>query len=74
MTCGCLHTFRCSQELESSFWKYTIAGGIGGTLGGLISNPFDVIKTRQQLGLAPPNVFKVCLTHSAHTLAAAIDS
>eukprot|EP00670_Eutreptiella_braarudii_P004308 CAMPEP_0174292854 /NCGR_PEP_ID=MMETSP0809-20121228/36685_1 /TAXON_ID=73025 ORGANISM="Eutreptiella gymnastica-like, Strain CCMP1594" /NCGR_SAMPLE_ID=MMETSP0809 /ASSEMBLY_ACC=CAM_ASM_000658 /LENGTH=304 /DNA_ID=CAMNT_0015393187 /DNA_START=62 /DNA_END=973 /DNA_ORIENTATION=- len=46
------------EELESSFWKYTIAGGIGGTLGGLISNPFDVIKTRQQLGLAPPNVFK----------------
>lgn len=46
------------EELESSFWKYTIAGGIGGALGGLVSNPFDVIKTRQQLGMASSNFFK----------------
>eukprot|EP00667_Euglena_gracilis_P009214 EG_transcript_9355 len=45
------------EELESSFWKFTIAGGMGGTMGGFVSNPFDVIKTRQQLGLASRNVF-----------------
>eukprot|EP00668_Euglena_longa_P002362 GGOE01002730.1.p1 GENE.GGOE01002730.1~~GGOE01002730.1.p1 ORF type:complete len:318 (+),score=37.44 GGOE01002730.1:49-1002(+) len=46
------------EELESSFWKFTVAGGMGGTMGGLVSNPFDVIKTRQQLGLASRNVFQ----------------
>lgn len=46
------------EELESSFWKCTVAGGAGGALGGLVSNPFDVIKTRQQLGFASRNTFK----------------
>jgi len=46
------------EELESSFWKYTVAGGAGGALGGMVSNPFDVIKTRQQLGLAGPNFLR----------------
>jgi solute carrier family 25 iron transporter 28/37 len=46
------------EELENSFWKYTIAGGLGGALGGFVSNPFDVIKTRQQLGIASRNVFR----------------
>lgn len=49
------------EELENSFWKYTVAGGMGGALGGLVSNPFDVIKTRQQLGLASRNVFRAFL-------------
>eukprot|EP01001_Neometanema_parovale_P006896 NODE_3232_length_1253_cov_181.464602_g3068_i0.p1 GENE.NODE_3232_length_1253_cov_181.464602_g3068_i0~~NODE_3232_length_1253_cov_181.464602_g3068_i0.p1 ORF type:complete len:299 (-),score=37.73 NODE_3232_length_1253_cov_181.464602_g3068_i0:289-1185(-) len=44
---------RSDEEIESSFWKYTIAGGIGGTCGGIVSNPFDVVKTRQQLGVLP---------------------
>lgn len=47
------------EELEQSFWKFAVAGGCGGTLGGIVSTPFDVVKTRQQLGTIPTmNVFR----------------
>eukprot|EP00906_Rhabdomonas_costata_P026291 RCo037450 len=37
-------------DMEHSFWKYAVAGGLGGACGGIVSNPLDVIKTRQQVG------------------------
>eukprot|EP00997_Jenningsia_sp_PLL12_P003281 NODE_1605_length_1115_cov_46.803940_g1309_i0.p1 GENE.NODE_1605_length_1115_cov_46.803940_g1309_i0~~NODE_1605_length_1115_cov_46.803940_g1309_i0.p1 ORF type:complete len:299 (+),score=69.96 NODE_1605_length_1115_cov_46.803940_g1309_i0:64-897(+) len=48
-----------AEDLENDFWKFAVAGGSGGVMGAIISNPLDVIKTRQQLGrLTVANFFK----------------
>jgi solute carrier family 25 iron transporter 28/37 len=35
-------------ERKEQMWKHFVSGGIAGTLGAAVSNPFDVVKTRLQ--------------------------